>query len=305
MRPRARGMGRGAARASWSDDGPRTTSRPSGSGSSRCGRITRTRWSRCSPIPRSTRSPAASRPTLDELRERYGLQARGQSPDGTEVWHNWIVRLAGGRGGAGRRRPADQRSGSCRRRSPTTAGPPTWRGRSASPWQGFGYATEAAVAMVDWLVAHGVRTVTAHVHPEHEASAGVARRVGLAPTERIEDGEVVWRRVVTGQGGARRRSRAPAPAQQAQPRRGDRAHRVRPVRGRVRARRAAAREPGPGGPGRPARDRRDRAARRRAPRVAPSPRGRAGRARRGAARRPGGCGGAAPRAGGSAGPGPG
>ncbi len=65
-------------------------------------------------------------------------------------------------------------------------------------WQGRGYATEAAIAMVDWLVTHGARTVTAHIHPDHEASAGVARRLGLAPTERIEDGEVVWRRVVTG-----------------------------------------------------------------------------------------------------------
>jgi RimJ/RimL family protein N-acetyltransferase len=136
-------------------------------------------------------------PTLDGLRERYGLQARGQSPDGTEVWHNWIVRVAGDDGA-----PGVEPGGSAIGFVQATV---TDGGRAADvawvvgvPWQGLGYATEAAIAMVDWLVVHGVRTVTAHVHPDHEASAGVARRLGFAPTERIEDGEVVWRRVVTG-----------------------------------------------------------------------------------------------------------
>lgn len=132
-------------------------------------------------------------PTLDRLRELYGLQARGQSPDGTEIWHNWIVRIAGDAP------PADGEAIGVVQATVTDGG------RAADvawtlgvPWQGLGYATEAAIAMVDWLVTHGVRTVTAHIHPDHEASAGVARRLGLAPTERIEDGEVVWRRVVTG-----------------------------------------------------------------------------------------------------------
>jgi RimJ/RimL family protein N-acetyltransferase len=132
-------------------------------------------------------------PSLDGLRAQYGMQARGQSPDGTEVWHNWIVRVAGDG-------PAADGEAIGFVQATVTDG-----GRSADvawtlgvPWQGFGYATEAAIAMVDWLVTHGVRTVTAHIHPDHEASAGVARRLGFAPTERIEDGEVVWRRVVTG-----------------------------------------------------------------------------------------------------------
>jgi hypothetical protein len=61
------------------------------------------------------------------------------------------------------------------------------------PWQGRGYASEAAQGMVGWLTRHGVRTVTAHIHPEHEASAAVADRVGLKPTLTVEDGERVWR----------------------------------------------------------------------------------------------------------------
>ena len=61
------------------------------------------------------------------------------------------------------------------------------------PWQGRGFASEAAAALVAWLRAEGVRVVTAHVHPEHAASAAVAARAGLVPTDEIEDGERVWR----------------------------------------------------------------------------------------------------------------
>jgi hypothetical protein len=32
-------------------------------------------------------------PTLDELRERYERQAVGRSPDRSEEWLNWIVRI--------------------------------------------------------------------------------------------------------------------------------------------------------------------------------------------------------------------
>ena len=61
------------------------------------------------------------------------------------------------------------------------------------PWQGRGLATEAARAMVAALGADGVDRLTAHVHPEHAASAAVAARLGLERTAQIEDGEVVWR----------------------------------------------------------------------------------------------------------------
>jgi len=32
----------------------------------------------------------------------------------------------------------------------------------------------------------------AAIHPDHRASAAVARSIGLAPTSEIVDGEVVW-----------------------------------------------------------------------------------------------------------------
>jgi hypothetical protein len=33
---------------------------------------------------------------------------------------------------------------------------------------------------------------TAHIHPDHVASIGVARTLGLSPTSTVVDGEVRW-----------------------------------------------------------------------------------------------------------------
>ncbi|RII97089.1 GNAT family N-acetyltransferase, partial [Clavibacter michiganensis subsp. insidiosus] len=46
--------------------------------------------------------------------------------------------------------------------------------------------------MVEWLREGGVGIVRAHIHPDHAASAAVARRLGLAPTDERVDGEVRW-----------------------------------------------------------------------------------------------------------------
>jgi RimJ/RimL family protein N-acetyltransferase len=73
----------------------------------------------------------------------------------------------------------------------------------AMAWQGQGLAAEAAEGLVAWLKAGGVQTITAHVHPDHHASAAVAARAGLAATGEMHDGERIWRR---GQGRTRRAS---------------------------------------------------------------------------------------------------
>ena len=120
-------------------------------------------------------------PTLDELRLRYQWQISGRSPDGTEEWLNWIVRLA-----------ADGRTiGFVQATFVDGRADVAWLIGVA--WQGSGYATEAAQAMIDWLRLRGVEAITAHIHADHAASSAVASRLGLAPTEEIEDGEVVWR----------------------------------------------------------------------------------------------------------------
>jgi RimJ/RimL family protein N-acetyltransferase len=122
-------------------------------------------------------------PTPADLERRYRAQVVGRSPDGTEAWRNWIVRLRGGGAAVG----FVQATLSGEDRAADVA----WV--IGTSWQGRGYATEAAASMVAHLVAGGVRTVTAHVHPEHAASEGVAARIGLRPVGEVEDGERVWR----------------------------------------------------------------------------------------------------------------
>lgn len=59
-----------------------------------------------------------------------------------------------------------------------------------TPWQGRGLASEAAAGLVGRLRAQGVRTIVAHLHPDHHASAAVARSAGLSATAERQDGEV-------------------------------------------------------------------------------------------------------------------
>lgn len=121
--------------------------------------------------------------TADDLRTRYARLVAG-SPDPAVSWCNWVLcsrddgRLAG-------------------TVQATVDGPGRDRAEIAwvvgTPWQGRGFASEAAASLVGWLREQGVRTVVAHVHPEHHASAAVARAAGLAPTAEVLDGEVRWR----------------------------------------------------------------------------------------------------------------
>ncbi|MFF0157503.1 GNAT family N-acetyltransferase [Streptomyces sp. NPDC005263] len=135
----------------------------------------------------------------EALRTRYERLVAG-SPDPDVRWCNWVLRpraenclvgtvqatITRGRAGPGR----------------DTAGP----GHTAeiawmvgTPWQGRGFASEAARALVEWLGKRSVRTVIAHIHPEHLASASVATAAGLAPTAEEQDGERRWRLDLGGQ----------------------------------------------------------------------------------------------------------
>jgi len=124
-------------------------------------------------------------PSAAELRRRYDVQATGRSPDATERWLNWIVR----------RRAEGDAIGYVQATAgvqPGAAVDVAWV--IGTRWQGRGFAGEAAAAMADWLVASGFGAITAHIHPDHAASAAVARRIRLEPTGEVEDGERVWRR---------------------------------------------------------------------------------------------------------------
>jgi RimJ/RimL family protein N-acetyltransferase len=124
--------------------------------------------------------PAAPR----ELRKRYAQLVAGSSNPG-ETWLNWIVR-----------RRADGRAVGTVQATLTSGD----AGRIAHvawvvgvEWQGRGFASEAARALVRWLRAQGADEILANIHPSHRASATVAAGAGLRPTDEQVDGEQVWR----------------------------------------------------------------------------------------------------------------
>lgn len=118
---------------------------------------------------------------VEALRDRFEMWASRRSPDGGELWLNWIVR----------RSEDDRAVGHVQ----ATVGD----GDAAIAWvigtafQRQGFATEAGQALLRWL--HdvlGVPVVNGCVHPDNVASQTAAARIGLRPTERWYDGEVVW-----------------------------------------------------------------------------------------------------------------
>jgi RimJ/RimL family protein N-acetyltransferase len=123
-------------------------------------------------------------PSEAELTARYRRQAAGAPPDGREGWLNWVLRT----------RPGERPVGTVQATVREDA-----RGRRAElAWvigaahQGAGLATEAARAAMSWLRSQGVESFEAHIHPEHGASAAVARHLGMAPTSDRRRGEVRW-----------------------------------------------------------------------------------------------------------------
>ncbi|MET9700466.1 GNAT family N-acetyltransferase [Streptomyces sp. NPDC006529] len=123
-------------------------------------------------------------PDLDALRARYARQSAG-SPDPAVLWGNWVLRP----------RATGRLVGTVQATVEDGVAEVAWVIGTA--WQGHGYATEAARALVARLTepvgAAAVHTVVAHIHPDHRASAAVAAACGLAPTREAVDGEVRWR----------------------------------------------------------------------------------------------------------------
>jgi RimJ/RimL family protein N-acetyltransferase len=125
-------------------------------------------------------------PSAAALDERIDGWLAGSRNAG-ETWHNWTLRLT-----------AEEVIGHLQATVTDDGAAADIAWMVGTPWQRRGYASEAASELVRWLESIGVRRITAHIHPDHAASARVAERAGLAPTERIEDGEVVWRRTTEG-----------------------------------------------------------------------------------------------------------
>lgn len=126
-------------------------------------------------------------PSAEELEARIERYNAGPPKSG-DAWHNWAIRIRETGELIGHLQATVREGG----RSAEIA----WL--VGTPWQGRGYATEAATAVVEWLTAPGsaIELLVAHVHPDNAASAKVAGRLGLTPTDRVVDGEIQWRRVI-------------------------------------------------------------------------------------------------------------
>jgi RimJ/RimL family protein N-acetyltransferase len=119
--------------------------------------------------------------TREELERWVGAVVAGSSPSANEIWCNWTVRRAedGEVVGTAQATIVDDEA--------------TLAWVTGTKWQGRGYAKEAATGVVAWLRSQGIAKIRANIHPEHDASAGVARAIGLTATDDVVDGETVWR----------------------------------------------------------------------------------------------------------------
>ncbi|MEK7412872.1 MAG: GNAT family N-acetyltransferase [Planctomycetota bacterium] len=118
--------------------------------------------------------------TVEQLAQRYTKLASRRSPDGSELWYNWLMR------------DQTQRVAIGYMQSTVTSTHAYIAWVVGTAWQGQKFAAEAAQAVVTWLEAQGVSEIRACVNPRHASSQGVARRAGLLRTNQLNDGEEVW-----------------------------------------------------------------------------------------------------------------
>ena len=122
-------------------------------------------------------SPPFSETALAEL---YTRRLSRRSPDGKELWLNWLIRT---------RDPGIAIGYVQATVSPAHA-QVAWV--VGAQWQGRGYASEAAQALVGWLQRLRVPQIRACVNPRHAASQKVARNAGLRRTDELCENEEVW-----------------------------------------------------------------------------------------------------------------
>lgn len=122
--------------------------------------------------------------SAEALALRYARLAARRSPNGEQLWGNWVIRVRATRAAAGTVQATLPTGG-------PAAGPAEVAWVVVRSAQGQGYAKEAAGSLVDVLREAGW-AVVAHIHPGHLASQRVARAAGLSPTADVNNGETSW-----------------------------------------------------------------------------------------------------------------
>ncbi len=117
---------------------------------------------------------------VETLRRRFAAWEAGPLDSSPERWLNWTMR----------RRDDGRAVGHLQSTIVGDTASVAWVVGTA--FQGQGFATEAARALAAWLREAGIATIEASIHPGNVPSQVVAARAGLQPTDRIDDGEVVW-----------------------------------------------------------------------------------------------------------------
>jgi len=122
-------------------------------------------------------------PKLEELQHRYRMLATRRSPDGEELWLNWVIRDRHTQNALGTLE-ATVRVGE------SSVAHIAWvLGTNA---QGNGYASESARALTRFLVDRGMKQVMAYIHPDHTASNRVAAAIGMEQTQIWQQKERAW-----------------------------------------------------------------------------------------------------------------
>jgi RimJ/RimL family protein N-acetyltransferase len=122
--------------------------------------------------------------TTTALAAWYARLARRRSPEGDQLWGNWVMRLPSTGAAVGTVQATLPAGG-------PAAGPAEIAWVVARPGQGHGYAKEAARSLAGRLQEAGW-PVAAYIHPGHLASRRVAHAAGLLPSGDVRDGEIRW-----------------------------------------------------------------------------------------------------------------
>jgi RimJ/RimL family protein N-acetyltransferase len=121
---------------------------------------------------------------LPALVQRYAALESRRSPDGSQVWCNWVLRDRASGTAVGTVQATLPRAG-------PDAGPAEVAWVLIRAGQRRGFAREAVRSLIRRLRGAGW-TVVANIHPDHLASQRVAHAAGLRPTADLIDGEVRW-----------------------------------------------------------------------------------------------------------------